>query len=152
MIYRSARRPLEDIGGTLWTVTVDAFLLRTHVVLARLSEVCMGGARRVDAVSPSRQPFSRTCQHLLLSCCLAKRKWLVGEDSLEGAEEQDIGVLVSALSWHLSRAQWVVPKVTRDSRISIVLCKKERESAERFCMSHPDNRVFIFKGFSFSPF
>lgn len=76
----------------------------------------------------------------------------MGEDSLEGAEEQDIGVLVSALSWHLSRPQWVVPKVTRDSRISIVLCKKERESAERFCMSHPDNRVFIFKGFSFSPF
>lgn len=55
MIYRSARCPLEDIGGTVWTVTVDAFLPRTRVVLARLSEVCIGGARRVDAVCPSFQ-------------------------------------------------------------------------------------------------
>lgn len=68
MIYRSARRPLEDISGTLWTVTVDAFLLRTHVVLARLSEVCMGGARRVDAVSPTD---SRSRALLSTCCCRA---------------------------------------------------------------------------------
>lgn len=78
----------------------------------------------------------------------------MGEDSLEGAEEQDTGVLVSALSWHLSRAQWGVPEHRRDSRISIVHCNKLRQNQQNFsaCLVPPDNRMFVFEGFSFSPF
>lgn len=48
--WGSDRRPLEDIAGTVLTVTIDALLLRTHVVAGPLVRVL-----RVDAVSPSFQ-------------------------------------------------------------------------------------------------
>lgn len=76
----------------------------------------------------------------------------MGEGFLEGAEERDVGVLVSALSWHLSGAQWDVRSLRETLGSALCPAKTKTGSTEVFCVSPPDNSIFIFKGFSFSLF